>query len=305
MPTLKPKKVYKQCPDRSCHDKFKCVYVANSDGTFRCAYPDAYKVFKKSHAHKCWTERKMKQQFLQQKRSGHLSREMICQMARNVGLTDENDIRKLDDACAHFTATPEWRPNRTVIREQIASRMQRSSFRFSDRNFSILEFRLDRILHLLWLVDSFYFKGSFFPWLKQKGFQMMVTLVAENTPDYAFVNIDDKNRKMLHFNFNIVPWTDRAGAAFYYGLQPRNKLEALILTIEHEMTHLLLIVGCPQRETFAHNNVFVKVNQNKFGHGRDAFVDFSRNRREGIVRQNRRGPIKRGTRKRRRSTTKF
>lgn len=143
-------------------------------------------------------------------------------------------------------------------------------------NFEIEELTVEKLMRLFLLLDQSFYSATLFPQIDKKGVRLFVALFpfnsAKSEPSMKTVGISNNPDGILE-EIQIFVNTNRYGKSAMYrttnGIRAHCKLEALIISALHEITHAIQYVWCGTE--IGHKESFLQLNHKIHGANRYVF----------------------------------
>lgn len=149
---------------------------------------------------------------------------------------------------------------------------------FPRSDFEAEELTAEKLQRVFVLADKYVYQSTLLPAIVRKGvvvdFQTAFIPankagLAPTAKTIAFTTRDSEPPSRLIFQFNVNRFGDSAHWRVTNGVATTHKLDALIVTVLHELVHAILYVWC--RDQQGHGAPFSKLNSKLNGHRRGSF----------------------------------
>lgn len=139
-----------------------------------------------------------------------------------------------------------------------------------EKRFQLTDLTIDKIKRLFRILDMYFYNRTFFPALAKEKVRIFWELFPFDDNDFqpclkmmAISRKRGQGVSEVHFQVNQNRFHDSANYRITNGVKARYKLEALMISCLHEMTHGLVYVYCPQQQ--GHNETFLAINSKIHG----------------------------------------
>lgn len=273
-----------ECPPDFPDQKHKCQYFTGKD---KCRAVNSWVEWLALEGGQGKTRAQLSNDY-KNRSDKYYNYQYFCNAVKARGKAHELDIQKIGNPVEYYVNMDEIKPLRlyNARRRAIIKYLRKRPRNFRDY-FSVETFTCQKLETVIKAIDKFYFNGTLLDditmkiertrnrWHLSKQPAIRYKVVDEtDTTDTMWVDpyeVGDSVKEIsrLDIIFNKHAWREETITRID-NVPVKTRLEALVVTSEHELTHVIVDVYKPQEDgdSQGHGEIFRLLNNRLFGHGK-------------------------------------